>query len=243
MEATMVMVPVLGVVAGMLTTVAGLGGGMLLVLALSLFMEPAAALALTTPALLAGNLHRAWLYRATLDHGMAWRVVLGALPGSMAGGAVVGLLPPGVLRWTMLGLLVLAVTVGTGWLKVRVPHALVTPGAASIGVLASAGGGAGLLLAPLLTGAGLTGEHYLATAAAGALTIHAGRILAYGATGLFPATLLLPCAVLTLSVLAGNLAGRRLRTNLARSTAARVETTTLLISTGLAMAGLLVPNY
>ena len=48
----------LGVLAGALTTVAGLGGGMLLIYALAALGDPHVALAATAPALLVGNLHR-----------------------------------------------------------------------------------------------------------------------------------------------------------------------------------------
>jgi hypothetical protein len=54
----------LGLLAGVLTTVAGMGGGMMLVVVLSLVWDPRVALASTAPALLVGNAHRAYLYRA-----------------------------------------------------------------------------------------------------------------------------------------------------------------------------------
>ena len=52
-------IALLGILAGILTTLAGLGGGMLLVLALSLTSSPVTELAATAPALSLGNLHRA----------------------------------------------------------------------------------------------------------------------------------------------------------------------------------------
>src|SRR5438045_2862535 len=56
----------LGIASGILTTLAGQGGGMALLLACSALFGPRFAIALTTPALLLGNLHRAALFRAAV---------------------------------------------------------------------------------------------------------------------------------------------------------------------------------
>ena len=58
---------VLGLLAGVLTTVSGMGGGLLVVFVLSWALGPKAALVVSTAALLVGNVHRAWLYRASVD--------------------------------------------------------------------------------------------------------------------------------------------------------------------------------
>ena len=74
--------------AGLLTTVAGLGGGILMLLAVSLATDPKVALVATAPALLAGNLHRAFLFRGDVDRRVARAFALGAFPGSVLGGAL-----------------------------------------------------------------------------------------------------------------------------------------------------------
>ena len=79
------MVLLLGVLSGVLTTLAGLGGGMLLLLAIALLSSPQTALAVTAPALLLSNLHRAWVYRAHIARPVAVPFALGALPGSVLG--------------------------------------------------------------------------------------------------------------------------------------------------------------
>ena len=81
----MALVPVLGVLAGILTTVAGLGGGMVLMLALSLLTSPTVALAATAPALLAGNLHRSVMFRGQVDRRVATSFAAGAFPGALPG--------------------------------------------------------------------------------------------------------------------------------------------------------------
>ena len=61
----------LGLLAGILTTIAGQGGGLMLLLACSSMLGPHAALAVTAPALLFGNLHRSILLRGHIDRSVA----------------------------------------------------------------------------------------------------------------------------------------------------------------------------
>src|SRR4051812_11193889 len=93
-----------GLLAGVLTTLAGQGGGLFLILIASVLVGPRTALAITAPALLFGNLHRAILFRRALDRGIALRVILGAVPGAFAGGLLAGAMPEWVLRVLLVGL-------------------------------------------------------------------------------------------------------------------------------------------
>jgi uncharacterized protein len=86
----------LGLAAGVLTSLAGQGGGLFLLIACSALHGPRVALAMTAPALLLGNLHRAWIYRRTVDRPIAWRMTLGGLPGAVLGGLVAGAMPEGM---------------------------------------------------------------------------------------------------------------------------------------------------
>src|SRR5688572_16373782 len=75
----------LGLVAGALTTVAGLGGGVFLLLSLSVLWGPTTALATSSLALLVGNLHRTFLYRKSVNWPIARAFVVGAVPGAVLG--------------------------------------------------------------------------------------------------------------------------------------------------------------
>ena len=57
----------LGIFAGALTTIAGIGGGLVITLVLAAVWEPHLALAVSAPALLLGNVHRLLLLRAEID--------------------------------------------------------------------------------------------------------------------------------------------------------------------------------
>lgn len=231
--------PFLGVASGALTTVAGLGGGILLLLALSLVWGPTAALAVTAPALLLSNLHRFWMYRRDVDRRVAWSFVAGALPGSLAGGLLAARVPEGVLAWSMVGMTALALARGFGLWSWKPRPSFLLPAGAGIGVLTGTSGGAGVLAAPLLLSAGLSGQAYVATAALCAVAMHTGRVLAYGAGGLVTGETLLRTGILTAALLIGNLVGKRLRTRLLdERRAQRLEMATLVVCVGLSLAGL-----
>lgn len=228
----------LGVVAGALTTMAGLGGGVLLVLALSLVWGPTGALAVTAPALLLSNLHRFWMFRRDLDRRVAFSFIAGALPGSVVGGALAARIPETVLAWLMVGMALLAVTRALGLWTWQPRPSVLLPAGAGIGALTGTSGGAGVLVSPLLMASGLTGQAYVATAALCAVSMHTGRVLAYGAGGLVTGETMLRTLVLTVTLMIGNLAGKRLRTLLLdEKRAQRLEMATLIVCVVLGAIG------
>lgn len=228
----------LGWVAGWLTTVAGLGGGVLLILALSLRTSPAEALALASPALLVGNLHRWYVGRRDVDRRIAAPFALGALPGSLLGGLLVVAMPAALLQVLLLVTSALALARAFGWWMPRPPAAALVPAGAAIGALAATTGSAGLALGAILQSSGLTGAAYVATAAATAVAMHVGRIAAYGLGGLVTGETALHSAVLALAILAGNLAGGRVRERLPAHVGARLELGVLVGCVALALVGL-----
>jgi uncharacterized membrane protein YfcA len=202
--------PALGLAAGAITTIAGQGGGLLLLLVCALLVGPHEALALTAPALLLGNLHRALLLRAHLDRGVAARMIAGALPGGLAGGLLAGSIPPWFLRGLLVALTLLAIAKAAGKLRLHVPTPALLPAGALVGLLTGAGGGAGILFAPILLASGLTGNVFVATSATIAFATHAGRVVGYASLGLFDRSLFGPTVAVTLAIFAGNwLASRR----------------------------------
>lgn len=227
----------LGVVGGAISTVAGFGGGMVLLLALALITSPQTALAITAPALLVSNLHRAWLYRARVARPVAVPFALGAVPGSVVGAWLVAALPAALVQALMVSMTALALARSAGWLRWTPPPGLVLPAGAAIGFLAATSGGAGLLAAPLLMAAGLTGEAYVATSACGAVAMHVGRVVGYGGAGLLDARTLALSAQLTASLLAGNVVGARIRRALPPGASMRIERGALLAAVALSLAG------
>jgi uncharacterized membrane protein YfcA len=234
---TLALIVALGVFAGVLTTVAGLGGGMLLLLTLALVWDPARALACTAPALLVGNLHRVWMFRDALDRQRLSAFALGAVPGAIVGGLLAASVEAIVVHVVLVATTIFAVLRAVLRWDWRVPTPSLAPAGAVVGALTGTSGGAGLLVAPVLLSTGLTGTAYIATVAGCAVAMHAGRIVGYAAGGLFTAELLALAAVATVAIVAGNLLGKRLRDSLKSLPETAIEHGVLVVCVTLALVG------
>ena len=100
----------IGVLAGILTTVTGVGGGMVALSLLSLVMDPASALAISAAAFAIGNAHRAVLFARSVDRYVTVRFGAGLAVGAIGGALVVPMLPASVLRGALIGVAVMALT-------------------------------------------------------------------------------------------------------------------------------------
>ncbi len=227
-----------GVLAGSLTSMAGLGGGILLLLGLSLVWPPAVALATTAPAMLLSNMHRWWMLRTDVDRSIAKGFALGAVPGSFVGGLLVSRMPDAVLRWLMVVMTAFAVGRALKLYEWRPRAWAMVPAGAGIGAISAAVGGAGLLVGPLYIAAGLTGKRFVATIASAAVALHVGRVVAYGLGGLVTRETLLRGAVLTVSLVVGNVVGLKMRERwLNDARAQKLEIASLLVCVVLSLAG------
>lgn len=234
----MVLLLGIGIVAGILTTLAGQGGGLVLLLALAASMGPHAALAASTPALLFGNMHRAWLYRKSADRSLAWRALLGIVPGALVGGVLAARLPGIVLQACMVGLTVLALLrqfVRPHWM---LPRWALVPVGVLVGVAAGGAGGAGVLVAPMFLASGLSGVNLVGTIAITAVALHAARVVSYGATGLFSADTARVALMLIPMIWVGNHLGDGIRRFLNESWERRIEYGTLVVCVLLSLAGI-----
>jgi len=231
------LVLLLGLGAGALTTVAGFGGGLLLVLPLSAVADPRTALAITAPALLAGNLHRIWLLRAGIDWATALRFGAGAVPAAVVGGLLTVTLPDVVLSWLLLATAAFAVARELGWARWQPSARALVPAGAGTGLLTATTGTGGLLLAPVLLATGLRGERFVATGAVIASAIHVTRIGTYGAGGMLDTGTLLASLLLAGGIVAGNLLGTRLRRVVTEATTMRVTWATLAVAMAFALLG------
>jgi uncharacterized protein len=228
----------LGIFGGALTTVAAMGGGIAMVALLSLLVGPHSALATTAPALLVGNVHRAYVYRRELDRKTCAAFALGALPGSALGALYVGALAPAWLNAALIVVTLFALARSRGLVTVEPPTWAWTPFAFAAGLIA-AGSGAGVLVAPALVAGGLTEGALLATSSVIAVTMHLGRITGYGLSGLYQSAELLHSLALALGIVTGNAVGSKLRTWLGREGTDRATQATLWTSLGLTSWALL----
>jgi uncharacterized membrane protein YfcA len=232
-----------GLMAGVLTTVSGQGGGLILLLAVSTLVGPREALAITAPALLFGNLHRAVLLRDHIDRRVAVRMMIGTLPGALLGGFATGVIPAWGLRLALLVMTALAIAKALGWLDFQVKERGLGLAGFGIGVMTGTSGGAGLLLAPLLLSAGLSGPAFVATTSALAVSMHIGRVIGYAGLGFFSGGLVGTTVLVTVAIFAGNWLGGRIQAWLSRISAntgrarAALEYGALIVCVALSVAG------
>ena len=204
-------VGILGIIAGFLTTTSGMGGGLLLVVALSAVWGPHVALPTTALALLVGNLHRLALFRGHLRVEVARPFLLGLVPGSILGSLLLAGMPSALIHVVMLGLAALALMRALlGW-RWRIPRAALAPAGGAVGVMAGTSGGAAVLTAPVLLASGLSGDEYLATVALAAVAMHVSRTIGYGAGGLVGGSTFAWAGYLAVMLIVGNFIGKRLR--------------------------------
>jgi uncharacterized membrane protein YfcA len=234
----LVLLAMLGALAGVLTTLAGMGGGLLLIAALTLLGGPHHALAVTSPALFVSNVHRAALFRAEIDRRVALSVGAGALPGALLGGLVLPAVPEVVVTLILLATTIAAVLRAKRLLRLQPRGRSLAAAGAGVGALSSTSGGAGLLLGPVIMSAGLTGASLVATIAACAATMHVGRVVGYAASGLLTSDVVAPVLAVMFGLVAGNLLGRRARAVVRPGREPTIELCALVISTGLAAVGL-----
>ncbi len=178
----------LGVAAGALTTVAGMGGGLLLLLSMGVASDVLTALAASSPALLIGNLHRSFLYRNSVDWGIVRAFVLGAVPGALLGALVAVAVPGWAVNLLLLGMTLFTLARARGLARVAPPRGAMLPAGFVIGGLTGSAGGAAVLTAPLFLSSGLVGDAYVGTLSVSAVGMHAGRIGGYLLGGLFEST-------------------------------------------------------
>lgn len=202
---------VLGLVAGLLTTVAGLGGGLVLTLVLAAIVGPQTALALAAPALLLGNVHRIALFRSDLDWRFATPFVVGAVPGALLGGVLTLALPDSVLHVLIVLALGFAAAKELKWIRFTPKAGAVVPISFFVGVLTATSGGGGLLLGPLLLAAGARGGRFIVSGSVIAASVHISRLAAYGAGGLVTSSTLVSSLVIGAAIMIGNTAGKQVR--------------------------------
>jgi len=208
---TLILVIVLGLLGGVITTVAGLGGGLVMVAVLSVVLDPVTALSATAVGLLVGNLHRVWMYRKDLDWRTALPVIAGAMPAAIAAGLLVAWLPEWLIFGLMLGMGSLAVLRSFSEREIRVPAWAGVPVGVVLGGVTATSGGGGLILAPWLIARGLVDAAYIGTVGMVAITLHVSRILAYGWSGAADGSTWMLGAVMAVMLPLGNLLGHALR--------------------------------
>ncbi|MEK9722857.1 MAG: sulfite exporter TauE/SafE family protein [Rhodospirillaceae bacterium] len=165
-----------------LTAALGLGGGILAIAAMALFLPPAAVIPLHGVMQLGANSSRAWLMRKHLRRDIVPLFFVGTVLGALLGAQVVVALPVGVLR-ALIGLFIL--------FAIWAPHIRASnPGRRTFFAVGAVGafttmfvGATGMLIAPFVIAASTDRHQIVATHAVLMTMQHLLKIVAFVALG------------------------------------------------------------
>lgn len=204
-----------GFAAGVITTVAGIGGGISLVALLSLVAEPRDVVGLTAPVLMIGNGTRFVMFRGEVDRPAARWLLAGAVPAAVAGALLLPQLPGRAIQIGMGALLLTFVVVQlVRERRDRPPRseAIAAPVGLPVGIalggLSATVGGAGPVNAPYLHARGLRKGAFAATNAITNGTVHALKTGVFLVNGILTVGNLGAAAAAAVTVTLGNRAGQ-----------------------------------
>ncbi|MFN3430551.1 MAG: sulfite exporter TauE/SafE family protein [Candidatus Sericytochromatia bacterium] len=210
-----------GLAAGGLTTIAGLGGGILLIAGLSLVWSPAVVLGVTAPALFVGNASRAAMLAKAIDWAMVSRFAVTGVPTALAASLVAIHAPT---AWIQLA--IAALLLGFVAREVLAPRRPATAPAGSPWLAAGAGaiagtvsgltGGAGFVATPIFDRLGLEPRALVATTSACMGLVHLAKGVGFGMGQVLTPALWPAALVLAGGIVAGNAVGARWLAGLSR---------------------------
>jgi uncharacterized membrane protein YfcA len=170
------------------SAVVGIGGALILLPVLMIWLPPAAAVALASPIMLLNNGSKLAAYLRHLDIGAALRVCATAMPAAAIGAAYVGVVPAAVLRVGVALLILTTVALSrAGSFEVRTSARGLLAWGVGIGAISGLAGAAGGPVAIALRGYGLAKERFVATVGCLAIGMQLVKIPSYVASSVLPA--------------------------------------------------------
>jgi len=193
-----------------LTAVLGLGGGMLLISIMSVFLPPAAIVPVHGVVQFASNASRGAFSPKDIRRDILWPFLAGCLIGALAGSRLLLKMPTELLPLP-LGVFILVMT----WMP-QIKRKLWFPGRfLSLGFvqafLTLFVGATGPLNMPFLLRSGLNRDQIVVTGAAFMTIVHLVKIITFGLLGFAFGPYLLLMLLMVLAVISGSYAGTRLR--------------------------------
>jgi uncharacterized membrane protein YfcA len=197
-------------ISSSLTALLGLGGGMLLISFMSVFLPPTAVVPVHGVVQFASNASRGAFSPLEIRRDILWPFLVGCLIGTLVGSRLVLRVPSEYLP-ILLGGFILLMT----WLP-QIKKKLWFPGRfLSLGIVQSFltlfVGATGPLNMPFLMRAGLTRDQLVVTAAAFMTIVHLVKIITFGLLGFDFAPYLGLMALMVIAVISGSYVGTRLR--------------------------------
>lgn len=195
--------------AAALGGMSGFGSGLIITLFITPIIGPKAVLPVITVLMMITNASRVWFFRGALDLRRIAMIVGVAVPAAAAGAMVYVRLESGFI-----GVLLGAILVASVPLRRWVAHKELVPGPTAIVIVSGAYGflgsiivGAGMMVIPLLMGAGLTGASLLATDAAIAVVLNFSKMIFFGSLDALDLPLFVLAVAMGLCTIPGTWAG------------------------------------
>ena len=209
----LVVVAIAALLTSILSAVAGLGGGVILLAVLLQIFVPVVAIPIHGGIQLVSNGSRAWILRSEISWPVFWRVALPILPASVVGVLVATSLPEVAIR-IVLGVFILVLAWKPGLLRwggerPGQRRLLVGVGAVS-GFLTSSIGVSGPVTSPFLKAFTPSHVAFVASAAATQVVAHGAKVAAYSVESFRVQDYASVIAVGAVAVVAGSWVGSRL---------------------------------
>lgn len=199
----------------MLSAIVGMAGGIILLTAMLLYLEPLVAIPVHGAVQLVSNSSRAAIQRRHVSWSVTWRYGVLLLPLGYLGLQLAYELPPHFTK-LLIGAFVLAATWRPQWLLLGTHPDTADPErrffalGGAVGFLGVVVGATGPLIAPFFLNLGLTRQALVGTKAACQALGHVAKIILFGIAGFAFAGYLPLLAAMSALVVAGTWAGSRL---------------------------------
>lgn len=201
------------VATSVLSAIAGLGGGVILLAVIAQFFPTTVAIPIHGGIQLVANASRAASLRRDVDWKAAGWAALPLLPASLLGAAAATGVPEDATR-LILGLFLLVLVWRPGWLRFEPAGGLSNRGLLGVGAVSgflnSTVGASGPFTSPFFRAVTATHVAFVATAAASQVAAHASKLVAYGLTGFAPRDHLAVIGAGAVGAVTGTILGTRL---------------------------------
>lgn len=207
---SLLVVAVAAFVAGTCSGMTGFGGGLLLPPVLAPIIGVQHVVPVLSFAMLMTNAHRLWLYRTQADLKLIGAILITLIPAVLIGATIYLALPAPVISIVLGCFLLISIPVGRILAKrrLRLGRAGLSIAGGLFGLVTGATPGAGMLMVPILLGAGLVGEAFLATDASISVAINLTKAVMFNRLGGLPFDLLAVGLVIGAGTIPGNYAAR-----------------------------------
>lgn len=205
-----VIVGIAAFVAGTCSGMTGFGGGLLLPPILAPILGVEHVVPVLSFAMLITNAHRLLLYRKHANLKLIGLMLITIVPAVVLGTSIYLGMPAGMISIVLGGFLLLSIPVGRFFARrqVRLGPAGLSVAGGCFGIISGTTPGAGMLMVPVLLGAGLVGEAFLATDASISIAVNLTKALIFNQLGGLPLGLLAIGLVIGACTVPGNYAAR-----------------------------------